>query len=56
MSVPASTEAYFAYHDARWREVATENPGMTPEVVQVHNVFHVDLILIRTSSGESGLK
>ena len=33
--VPASTEAYFAFLDASWREEALKNPQLTPKGVQV---------------------
>ena len=35
MSVSASTEAYFAYLDASWRQEALRNPQLTPKGVQV---------------------
>ena len=34
--VPASTEAYFAFLDASWREEALKNPQLTPKGVQVY--------------------
>ena len=38
LAMSASTEAYFAFLDTQWREVAVKHPKLTPNLVNIHNI------------------
>ena len=56
MSVSASTEAYFAFSDTQWREVAVKNPKLTPKQIQASTcqVHSFTIVMCRTRYGRIG--
>ena len=46
----ASTEAYFAFLDTQWREVAVKHPKLTPKQIQAQHIAGLSELLAANHS------